>query len=901
MEEKIYDGSQAVTKEEAKQILRGKNVKISNKNVDSFVSLKDINKIYPNGAQAVYNFNLDINKHDFIVLVGPSGCGKSTTLRMIAGLEDITSGYLYIDKILANYLESKNRDISMVFQSYALYPQMTVYDNIGFPLKVRKFTKRQIDVQGASYSKVIDLLTKNLIKVRKGLSEVEHIKDKFKHKLHYLERYLGCNELAARILIDNANEICDPFTLRIYGQLDILNNLINRTRASLKAAHVVLNENNDIVDDGRLYSKNALEAKELRILSSLIRDEKERVCKALVNAYDPRGDKRISSIDKLVKSLEISAESAKILANNRIMFALNNEDAIAALYRELQDKLNVILQNPDAEVSTTDFSAESIAEVKLLQDALYFYDLGMNHFKDLHARVLSNDFEGVTPAVVSILTKNPAFHADETQPKLDALLARCNEVVSSRTVELASKGYEVNDKFELSINGEPVYKQEKLTKDEAREKIFNAANVLDLGPYLDRRPKELSGGQMQRVALGRAIVRNAQLFLMDEPLSNLDAKLRVAMRSEIVRLHESIGATTIYVTHDQTEAMTMATKIVIMSKGWVQQVGTPQEVYENPKNLFVATFIGSPAMNILDGYLEGNVLTLKDGYSIKLSDDFIERHNEFYKRKIVECEEMINTLNNEVEVRCYQIVQEIFGLVKNYTANYPVIMDLLNQILDLAKTLNKKSRDDLVGAVAQVIEFASESDKYTDYVKQTLIILNNLLVNYETINNGDIEKIHSAQAFKKESTAKASSDMVYRGRKHEFVWTKISKKFKQKALARRAPKVSIEDPKGYLLGLKAAYEDALVNGHNVKLGIRPENIFLAKDNIRINATDSFAATVDVVELMGSESLVHTSFNGIDFLAKITSGTKVSAHERLDFVMDLDKIHIFDVNSGETII
>ena len=100
MEDKIYDGSVVMTKEEAKNILKGKNVKISNSNVDSFVSLKDINKIYPNGAQAVYNFNLDINKNDFIVLVGPSGCGKSTTLRMIAGLEDITSGYLYIDKVM---------------------------------------------------------------------------------------------------------------------------------------------------------------------------------------------------------------------------------------------------------------------------------------------------------------------------------------------------------------------------------------------------------------------------------------------------------------------------------------------------------------------------------------------------------------------------------------------------------------------------------------------------------------------------------------------------------------------------------------------------------------------------------------------------------------------------------
>jgi len=135
------DGGMEVPVKEAGKVLKQSGYKISNSDVDSFVSLKDINKIYPNGVQAVYDFNIDISEKDFIVLVGPSGCGKSTTLRMIAGLEDITSGYLYIDKVLSNYTSSKDRDISMVFQNYALYPQMTVYDNIAFPLRARKFRR----------------------------------------------------------------------------------------------------------------------------------------------------------------------------------------------------------------------------------------------------------------------------------------------------------------------------------------------------------------------------------------------------------------------------------------------------------------------------------------------------------------------------------------------------------------------------------------------------------------------------------------------------------------------------------------------------------------------------------------------------------------------------------------
>lgn len=148
-------------------------------------------------------------------------------------------------------------------------------------------------------------------------------------------------------------------------------------------------------------------------------------------------------------------------------------------------------------------------------------------------------------------------------------------------------------------------KMKKVPKQEIRKLVMEAAKILELEPYLKRKPKALSGGQRQRVALGRAIVRNAKLFLMDEPLSNLDAKLRVQMRSEIVKLHHRFQKTTIYVTHDQTEAMTMADRLVVMKDGVIQQIGPPKEVYDNPENLFVSSFIGSPPMNILRGKLEG--------------------------------------------------------------------------------------------------------------------------------------------------------------------------------------------------------------------------------------------------------------------------------------------------------
>jgi multiple sugar transport system ATP-binding protein len=159
----------------------------------------------------------------------------------------------------------------------------------------------------------------------------------------------------------------------------------------------------------------------------------------------------------------------------------------------------------------------------------------------------------------------------------------------------------------------------KRPKEEIREKVRRAAEILDLTNYLDRHPKQLSGGQRQRVAMGRAIVRDPQVFLFDEPLSNLDAKLRVTMRVEIKELHQRLKTTTVYVTHDQIEAMTMANKIVVMRDGRVEQVGKPLELYDRPANLFVAGFIGSPAMNFLHGKT-----AVRKGKQVVVTDQGIE-------------------------------------------------------------------------------------------------------------------------------------------------------------------------------------------------------------------------------------------------------------------------------------
>ena len=201
---------------------------------------------------------------------------------------------------------------------------------------------------------------------------------------------------------------------------------------------------------------------------------------------------------------------------------------------------------------------------------------------------------------------------------------RMNDVEpKDRDIAMVFQSYALYPHMTVYENMAFALKLRKVPKDEIDKKVREAAAILDITQYLDRKPKALSGGQRQRVAIGRAIVRDPQVFLMDEPLSNLDAKLRNQMRAEIIKLRQRINTTFIYVTHDQTEAMTLGDRIVIMKDGFIQQIGTPQEVFDRPANLFVAGFIGSPQMNFFDGKLfkQGSKYQISVGEAVmELSD-----------------------------------------------------------------------------------------------------------------------------------------------------------------------------------------------------------------------------------------------------------------------------------------
>ncbi len=205
-----------------------------------------------------------------------------------------------------------------------------------------------------------------------------------------------------------------------------------------------------------------------------------------------------------------------------------------------------------------------------------------------------------------------------------------------RDIAMVFQSYALYPQMTVYNNMAYALKLRKVPKAEIDERVRAAAEILKLTPYLDRKPRALSGGQRQRVALGRSIVRRPKVFLMDEPLSNLDAKLRVAMRSEIVRIHREVGATTIYVTHDQIEAMTMASRIVVMRDGFIQQIGEPDYIYQYPANMFVAGFIGTPAMNFLHGTLQGEYFLPDESRDrIKLTQSQLEMLKNYQGKRLV--------------------------------------------------------------------------------------------------------------------------------------------------------------------------------------------------------------------------------------------------------------------------
>ena len=408
---------------------------------------------------AVRDLNMEIEDGEFIVFVGPSGCGKSTTLRMIAGLEEITAGDLYIGDRLVNDVEPKDRDIAMVFQNYALYPHMTAGENIGFGLKMRKVATPKNDENGNPVL-AID-----------------------KKKIRELKNSLITVRIDIRYAEENDAELI--FKYRLCEIKSDYEKLLKEKTAALEG-------------------KNGEQAKE--ILQSY--SEREKAISDRVN--------------------EVLAAQKAVINEIRLRYAGKNEEAEEAgkIAKELANKASVNL----GDIRESDIKLALIERKKKLERDLEYY------------------------------TNTPV----------------------------------------------QVYEYRHIPKEVIDQKVKWASEVLGVTELLDIKPKAMSGGQRQRIALGRAIVREPKVMLLDEPLSNLDAKLRTTMRSEIVKLHNELKTTFIYVTHDQIEAMTMGTRIVVMKSGVIQQIDNPTNLFDFPENKFVAGFIGTPQMNFFDVTIKKN-------------------------------------------------------------------------------------------------------------------------------------------------------------------------------------------------------------------------------------------------------------------------------------------------------
>ncbi|QTD40975.1 ABC transporter ATP-binding protein [Sporosarcina sp. Te-1] len=266
-------------------------------------------------------------------------------------------------------------------------------------------------------------------------------------------------------------------------------------------------------------------------------------------------------------------------------------------------------------------------ELVLDQVAKYYGDSSSKAVSDFNLHVQEKEFivlVGPSGCGKSTTLRMIAGLEEISEGELRIGGQRMNDVApKDRDIAMVFQNYALYPHMTVYDNMAFGLKLRKFSKTEIDERVRKAADILGLEEYLTRKPKALSGGQRQRVALGRAIVRDAKLFLMDEPLSNLDAKLRVQMRAEISKLHQRLGTTTVYVTHDQTEAMTMATRLVVMKDGLIQQIGTPKEVYENPANVFVGGFIGSPAMNFFTGKVEHGRFIMGD-VSVAIPNTYYE-------------------------------------------------------------------------------------------------------------------------------------------------------------------------------------------------------------------------------------------------------------------------------------
>ena len=533
------------------------------------IRLKGLTKIFPGNPKkhikdtiAVNDLNMVVPDGKLVGLLGPSGCGKSTTLYMVSGLQIPTSGEVWFGDEEVTNLSPEKRGIGLVFQNYALYPHMTIFKNVEFPLTNLKvevplvnffnysfvftYTMKENDnLEGIKYS-----LNTLLLKI--GLSSYNF----------EVKTILNDNNLTLNIKLINVSEKVYDLFIKNFGRIIKYETVEETKEQSNEALYDLVYKYTLHINDESLF----------------------------VNAEITFGVKGNFEGDE-VKQLKnrLNAETGIKLRKLRSS-SFNGQVFVTACYKHIS------LANAK---KIKDIISENISGFSVTLKVISFDCTSLTKLARLELKDYSKKLEDLK------------VYKDGDNIKIFFKLKKIKESEINEVQNILQAAFSLSDPI---INKQVAITYRKLNKFERRDIVYETAKLVQIEDYLQRKPSQLSGGQQQRVAIARALVKKPKVLLLDEPLSNLDARLRLQTREEIRRIQQNVGITTIFVTHDQEEAMSISDQILVMKNGVEQQIGAPQEVYDNPKNLFVAQFLGTPQINVFTGEIKNEKIMIGDSY-----------------------------------------------------------------------------------------------------------------------------------------------------------------------------------------------------------------------------------------------------------------------------------------------
>ena len=533
------------------------------------IRIKDLTKIFPGDARknirdtiAVKDMNFTVDDGTLVGLLGPSGCGKSTTLYMISGLQTPTSGEVWFGDQEVTNLSPEKRGIGLVFQNYALYPHMTIYKNIEFPL-----TNLQVEIPLVTF---FDFTLKYEYQMKK-----RDVLDGILKSVDSLCKRIGLNKKQFAI-----SSSLEENKLRIEV---LLKNVAPASKDLFKENFPKIIEANLVSEDEKQTSEALFDSTVRATVNKIGEHESIDLTfkSRLGKDFDlPMMDETINKVKNAIKPIGNPGEI--VISRGKRGF-----DLVARVKSLLHSRLNECVNAISSSVD--------------MESPIYFVSNVVNKENENFVR---NYFKKHNLKITDL-----KLYYDKEHTKIYFKLHRTSTENAKAVMDELARELELS---EVELDTAQAVAHRKLTKEERRDIVFDTAKLVQVDEYLQRKPNQLSGGQQQRVAIARALVKHPRVLLLDEPLSNLDARLRLQTREEIRRIQQETGITSVFVTHDQEEAMSISDKIVVMKLGEMQQMGAPQAVYNSPANLFVAQFLGTPPINVFRGFVKDGKIYVGD-------------------------------------------------------------------------------------------------------------------------------------------------------------------------------------------------------------------------------------------------------------------------------------------------